>query len=179
MCSLLDLFYGQDSKCRICRILLGLSDKKHGILQDINSKPHFHQIFSKAAMLSPTRHFYFLIDNRWFLHWCDHYANWLVQSTYFIWKIWLLSHHWWPQLPQGQIRHIQYVETNSTSHSNGGFEEKVSIFWQKNWQKSDSKIKVFFDRAKVHSRSIFTNHLGLMKINYYTCQHEFFEVSQP
>lgn len=64
LCSLLDLFYGQDSKCRICRILLGLSDKKHGILQDINSKPHFHKIFSKTTMLSPTRHLYFLIDNR-------------------------------------------------------------------------------------------------------------------
>lgn len=39
-------------------------DKKHGILQDINSKPHFHKIFSKTTMLSPTRHLYFLIDNR-------------------------------------------------------------------------------------------------------------------
>ena len=99
LCSLLDLFYGQDSNCRICPISIGFIGQKHGILQDINSKPHFHKIFSKTTMLSPTRHLYFLIDNRWFLHWCDHYANWLVQSTYFIWNIWLLSHHWWPQLP--------------------------------------------------------------------------------
>ena len=114
LCSLLDLFYGEDSKWRICRILNGFSDKKHGILQDINSKPHLHKILSQTAMLSPTRHFYFFIDNRWFLHWCHHYAHWLVQSTYFLFKTWLMSHHWWPQLPWGQIRHIQYVETDST-----------------------------------------------------------------
>jgi len=72
--------------CRICPISIGVFGQKHGILQDINSKPHFHKIFSKTTMLSPTRHLYFLIDNRWFLHWCDHYAHWLVQSTYFLLK---------------------------------------------------------------------------------------------